>query len=41
MSFLPTKELDRSENEIARALRHNGRQAQFVSFKIPLRFGAL
>ena len=41
MGFIPSKELNRSENELARALRHTGREAQFVSFKIPRRFGPM
>ena len=39
MSFIPHRLLN--SDEVARALRHNGGTADYVSFKLPRRFGTL
>lgn len=39
MSFIPRRCIDSNEGELVRALRFNGKQAEFISFKMPKRFG--
>jgi hypothetical protein len=41
MSFVPRRHLNIADNEVARALRHTGRTAEYVSFSLPRRFGNL
>jgi hypothetical protein len=41
MSFVPRRHVNIADNEIARALRHTGRSAEYVSFTLPRRFGSL
>ena len=39
MSFIPRRCIDKDDGELVRALRFNGKQAEFISFKMPKRFG--
>jgi hypothetical protein len=41
MSFVPRRCIDQPDGELVRALRFNGKQAEFISFKMPKRFGAV
>lgn len=36
---MPRRCVDKDDGELVRALRFNGKQAEFISFKMPKRFG--
>jgi len=39
MFFLPRRELNFMESELNRAIRYNGKQAEYISFKLPRKGG--
>ena len=41
MSFVPRRCIDSQSGELVRALRFNGKQAEFITFKLPKRFGVV
>ena len=41
VSFVPPRCMEAGEGELVRALRFNGKQAEFISFKMPKRFGQI
>jgi len=40
MYFLPKRDVNFMENELNRVIRFNGKQAEYITFKVPRKAGA-